>query len=85
MLDPLTRPVVRVELSLADGSTLVREWSINDNPPEVEMQPWMVGPSRAWPHPQDPITFKAKVLSGDTETAERWLSDLGQGGQNDGA
>lgn len=76
--DILDRPVIVVELTLADDdTTLRREWSMDDQIPEVVgIEPWMVYPRRSWPHPQDPITFTAMVLPDDRETAEQWLAAL---------
>lgn len=84
MREPFTRPVVRVELTLPGGEVLAREWSINDFPPEVEIQPWMGNPRRSWDHPQDPITYKADVPSGGIAMARGWLADLKRLEVNDG-
>lgn len=71
MDDPWTIPVVRVELTLADGTLLARDWTMveqedltrlrsrMDGPPE-----WLTDQRRVWDHPQDPVTFKARVREG---------------------
>jgi hypothetical protein len=76
MRDPLTRPVVRVELYLPSGEMLAREWTIGEKPPEVEMQSWMTNARRSWDHPQDPITDKADVPEDRTDEARDWLTGL---------
>ncbi len=68
MKDPMLLPVVRVELTLADGTLLTREWLMNEagsirealrSPPA-----WLEEPRRRWDHPHDPITFSGRVREG---------------------
>lgn len=71
----LDRPVIRAVLTLPDGTELTRDWRMDeaasadwimDGPPE-----WLENPSRAWPHPQDPVTFKGTVREGYEDEARR--------------
>jgi hypothetical protein len=61
-------PVVRVEFELADGTLLVREWTMSEArsvPDELKSPPtWLENPRRSWDHPQDPITMKGRVRPG---------------------
>lgn len=76
MNDPLTTPVVRYEFTRADGTTLVREWSLNDHPPKppTDVPAFLVNPRRRWEHPQDPVTFLGDVRPGQEAEAEAWMA-----------
>lgn len=80
MDDPMKRPVVRVDFVLPDGDHLVREWTFKDcPPPETFSAPppeWLLEPRRAWPHPQDPITFTGTVRTGFADEARQFVEAL---------
>lgn len=73
--DPFTMPVVRVEFTLADGTQLVREWTMSDIPPEELKKPpdWLENPSQSWEHPQDPVTLRGSVRAGSEDLARELL------------
>lgn len=61
----LWRPTTRVEFTLASGEVVAREWMMFDRQPAIEDIPaWLDNPRKAWPHPQDPVTFKGDVRAG---------------------
>lgn len=68
MRDPRLLPVLRAELTLADGLLLIREWTMEEADPAAlalkEPPGWLEEPTRSWDHPQDPITFKGRVRPG---------------------
>jgi len=72
-------PVLRVEFTLADGTLLEHEWTLEDtmffagglpawlrSPPE-----WLEGAHRVWDRPQDPLVFRGRVLAGHERDAQR--------------
>jgi len=74
---PYDRPLVRAEFTLPDGELLTRDWTMRDiereghpdlateaGPPE-----WLENPSKDWPHPQAPITFRGTVKAGHEQDA----------------
>jgi hypothetical protein len=76
--DPIDLPVVRIVLTLPDGEELTREWTLRDGPPRPPDPPaWTHGRTRAWAHPQDPITIAAYVDAGHEAEARAWIAELG--------
>lgn len=79
------RPMIRVELKLADGSKLEREWNFSNlreappgtapGGPDLRIGPpaWLAEPNREWPDPQGPLVFTGTVPSGMETTAREWL------------
>jgi hypothetical protein len=84
MRDPNTQPLIRVELKLADGSTLEREWTMRtlvgkdaSLKAALEAPPaWLESPRRSWDHPQDPITYRGSVRSGSEDEARAFVEAL---------
>lgn len=58
-------PAIRVELTLATGEVLTRDYHdsgpawVLDGPPA-----WLLNPGRVWDRPQDPVTFSGTVEAG---------------------
>jgi hypothetical protein len=74
---PFDLPVIRVELRLADGSVIEREWSINDGPPKPFPPPArLLHPSRKWDKPQGPITIAGDVEPGFEDIARGFVEGL---------
>jgi hypothetical protein len=78
--DPLTMPLLRAEFRLADGTTLVREWTMADvqasgshDALKGDPPPWLLRARRKWTHPQDPITYLGDVQPGHEDDARRFL------------
>jgi hypothetical protein len=72
--NPRTRPVLRVNFTLEDGSALEREWTMDEATPEWARSgppSWLMMPKRRWDHPQDPITLSGRVRPGHEEEARR--------------
>ena len=87
MRDPLTSPVQRIELTLADGERLVREYTmatISEAPPFLRpghardgtIPEWLTNPRKHWDHPQDPVTFTADVVAGHEDEARTALEEV---------
>ncbi len=71
------RPLLRVVLNFDGMRSEERAWTINDTHiPKPGIEPWMVSPSRAWDHPQDPITLAAWVSRENEAVALAWLEAL---------
>ena len=86
MTNPLQRPLMRIELELADGETLVRECSMEDIDNDVDSIPVFMRPgrqskppefiqivNREWPDPQGPVTVHALCVDGHEDEAREML------------
>lgn len=71
-------PMVVVELTLANGTLLRREWGPDTQSlPDILKAPvpaYLAKMRKTWPHPQDPITYYAAVDEGCEDEAREWLA-----------
>lgn len=78
----LDRPLVVVLLTLPDGESLELLQTFADlqrGQKKINVGdplPWMLNPSKTWPHPQAPITFQTEVRPGFEATAREWFASL---------
>jgi len=64
-------PIAVLELYLPDGSCLRREFE-DEGLPAWLMGPrpeWLIGATKTWEHPQEPVVFRAHVLEGFEDRA----------------
>lgn len=84
MADLMDRLNVVVRFECADGSVIERLWTnfmvLNGDGPQLErlndVGPWLQRPCKAWPHPQDPISFTGRVAEGHEDEARAWVASL---------
>ena len=72
MLDPNRRPVLAVSFRCADGSVIERSWTMGQHaemPDLADIPEWLENPSKDWPHPQDPVTYRGDVRPGSEAAA----------------
>lgn len=80
MKDPMTLPLIRIELSCADGSVIEREWNLAGGVPPAgamdDAPSFLSNLRKVWDHPQDPITHMADVKPGHEAEARAWVEGL---------
>lgn len=78
----LWRPAIRCVFRLASGEVIDRWWSMFDakSPSDfADIPDWLDNPLKAWPHPQDPVTFSGDVQPGHEADALAFVA----GGHSD--